>query len=503
MKKRQSGVLMHISSLPGKYGIGSFGQSAYDFVDFLVRTKQRYWQILPLGTTSYGDSPYQSFSAFAGNTYFIDFDILIEEGLLNEADVKGADFGDDPRKVDYAKIFDARRPIMEKAVARFLKADDLSDYESFVEQNAAWLEVFAEYMAIKEHFDNLAWTEWPDEAIRRRDAASLASYREKLADKLTYHRVSQYLFFKQWLRLKAYANEHHIEIVGDMPIYVAADSADVWAQPHFFKTDAVGKPTCVAGCPPDEFSETGQLWGNPIYDWEAMDKDGYAWWIERLRESFKIYDIVRIDHFRGFESYWEVPAGSETSASGKWVKGPDYKLFAAVKEALGDLNIIAEDLGFMTDEVIELRERTGFPGMKILQFAFNPDDESIDSPHLAPNNSVMYTGTHDNNTVLGWYKDEIDDATRQYMAQYTNRKEYETVPHAMLRTIFASVSFMAIATMQDLLELDSAARMNYPSTIGGNWTWRMTAEELNPIVEGELYSLTKTYRRMNTDLINK
>lgn len=503
MKKRQSGVLMHISSLPGKYGIGSFGQSAYDFVDFLVRTKQRYWQILPLGTTSYGDSPYQSFSAFAGNTYFIDFDILIEEGLLNEADVKGADFGDDPRKVDYAKIFDARRPIMGKAVARFLKADDLSDYESFVEQNAAWLEVFAEYMAIKEHFDNLAWTEWPDEAIRRRDAASLASYREKLADKLTYHRVTQYLFFKQWLRLKAYANEHHIEIVGDMPIYVAADSADVWAQPHFFKTDAVGKPTCVAGCPPDEFSETGQLWGNPIYDWEAMDKDGYAWWIERLRESFKIYDIVRIDHFRGFESYWEVPAGSETSASGKWVKGPDYKLFAAVKEALGDLNIIAEDLGFMTDEVIELRERTGFPGMKILQFAFNPDDESIDSPHLAPNNSVMYTGTHDNNTVLGWYKDEIDDATRQYMAQYTNRKEYETVPHAMLRTIFASVSFMAIATMQDLLELDSAARMNYPSTIGGNWTWRMTAEELNPIVEGELYSLTKTYRRMNTDLINK
>ena len=503
MKKRQSGVLMHISSLPGKYGIGSFGQSAYDFVDFLVRTKQRYWQILPLGTTSYGDSPYQSFSAFAGNTYFIDFDILIEEGLLNEADVKGAEFGDDPRKVDYAKIFDARRPIMEKAVARFLKAEDLSDYESFVEENAAWLEVFAEYMAIKEHFDNLAWTEWPDEAIRRREAASLASYREKLADKLTYHRVTQYLFFKQWLRLKAYANEHHIEIVGDMPIYVAADSADVWAQPHFFKTDAVGKPTCVAGCPPDEFSETGQLWGNPIYDWEAMDKDGYAWWIERLRESFKIYDIVRIDHFRGFESYWEVPADSETSATGKWVKGPDYKLFAAVKEALGDLNIIAEDLGFMTDEVIELRERTGFPGMKILQFAFNPDDESIDSPHLAPNNSVMYTGTHDNNTVLGWYKDEIDDATRQYMAQYTNRKEYETVPHAMLRTIFASVSFMAIATMQDLLELDGAARMNYPSTIGGNWTWRMTAEELNPIVEGELYSLTKTYRRMNTDLINK
>ena len=502
MKKRQSGVLMHISSLPGKYGIGSFGQAAYDFVDFLVRTKQRYWQILPLGTTSYGDSPYQSFSAFAGNTHFIDFDLLIEQGLLDASDVEGIDFGQDPTEVDYAKIFEQRRPLLEKAVQAFIKTGDWDDFSRFAEQNAAWLEVFAEYMAIKEHFDNLAWTEWPDEAIRRREAASLASYREKLADKLTYHRVTQYLFFKQWLKLKAYANEHHIEIVGDMPIYVAADSADVWAQPHFFKTDAVGKPTCVAGCPPDEFSETGQLWGNPIYDWEAMDKDGYAWWIERLRESFKIYDIVRIDHFRGFESYWEVPAGSETSASGKWVKGPDYKLFAAVKEALGDLNIIAEDLGFMTDEVIELRERTGFPGMKILQFAFNPDDESIDSPHLAPNNSVMYTGTHDNNTVLGWYKDEIDDATRQYMAQYTNRKEYETVPHAMLRTIFASVSYMAIATMQDLLELDGSARMNLPSTIGGNWAWRMTAEELNPIVEGQLYHLTKVYRRLNTDLLS-
>jgi len=500
MKARQSGVLMHISSLPGKYGIGSFGQSAYDFVDFLVRTKQRYWQILPLGTTSYGDSPYQSFSAFAGNTHFIDLDFLVDEGLLSEEDLHGINFGDNPREVDYAKIFEARRPLLEKAVARFLETGDVDSFYRFAEENAAWLEVFAEYMAIKEHFDNLAWTEWPDEAIRRREVDRLAHYRSELSDKLVYHRVTQYLFFKQWLQLKAYANKHHIEIVGDMPIYVAADSCDVWSQPHFFKTDEVGKPTCVAGCPPDEFSATGQLWGNPIYDWEAMDRDGYVWWIDRLRESFKIYDIVRIDHFRGFESYWEVPADSETSATGKWVKGPDYKLFAAVKEALGELNIIAEDLGFMTNEVIELRERTGFPGMKILQFAFNPNDESIDSPHLAPNNSVMYTGTHDNNTVLGWYRDEIDDPTREYMAQYTNRKEYETVPHAMLRTIFASVSFMAIATMQDLLELDGSARMNYPSTIGGNWAWRMTADELTPAIEEELYSLTKTYRRINKNL---
>lgn len=503
MKERQSGVLMHISSLPNKYGIGSFGQSAYDFVDFLVRTKQRYWQILPLGTTSYGDSPYQSFSAFAGNTHFIDFDLLVEAGLLEPADLAGVDFGSDEKSVDYAQVFYNRRPLLEKAVANFLAQGDLADFEAFVAENAAWLEVFAEYMAIKEHFDLLAWTEWPDEAIRTRQPESLAHYREKLADQLTYHRVSQYFFFKQWLALKAYANERHIEIVGDMPIYVAADSCEVWSQPHFFKTDEAGRPTAVAGCPPDEFSATGQLWGNPIYDWAAMDADGYSWWIERLRESFKIYDVVRIDHFRGFESYWEIPADSETAATGKWVKGPDYALFKAVKESLGDLNIIAEDLGFMTDEVIELRERTGFPGMKVTQFAFNPDDESIDSPHLAPNNSVMYTGTHDNNTVMGWYQDEIDDPTREYMARYTNRKEYETVPHAMLRTIFASVSYMAIATMQDLLELDGSARMNLPSTIGGNWSWRMTADQLTPEIEAELLSLTKIYRRQNPNLIEK
>lgn len=494
---------MHISSLPGAYGIGSFGQSAYDFVDFLVRTKQRYWQILPLGTTSYGDSPYQSFSAFAGNTHFIDLDVLVEQGLLETADLEGLDFGSNPEEVDYEKIYNVRRPLLEKAVKRFFEVGDVPAFSRFCEDNDAWLELFVEYMAVKEHFDNLAWTEWPEADIRTRQAEAVASYREQLEDKLTYHRVTQYLFFEQWLKLKAYANENHIEIVGDMPIYVSADSADMWAQPHFFKTDKLGRPTKVAGCPPDEFSETGQLWGNPIYDWDAMDRDGYSWWIDRLRESFKVYDIVRIDHFRGFESYWEIPADSDVASAGEWVKGPDYKLFAAVKEALGDLNIIAEDLGFMTDEVIELRERTGFPGMKILQFAFNPDDESIDSPHLAPANSVMYTGTHDNNTVLGWYRDEIDDPTREYMARYTNRKEYETVPHAMLRTVFSSVSFMAIATMQDLLELDGAARMNLPSTLGGNWAWRMTADQLTPAVEKELLDLTTIYRRQNRDLVEK
>ena len=491
---------MHISSLPGKYGIGSFGQSAYDFVDFLVRTKQRYWQILPLSPTSYGDSPYQSFSAFAGNTHFIDFDQLAEHGLITDEDLAGRDFGDNPTQVDYAKVYEERRPVLEAAVKRFLEWEDLSDYHRFLEENASWLDSFAEYMAIKEHFDNATWLDWPDEAIKAREPEALSKYREDLADQITYHRVTQYFFFDQWKELKAYANAEGIEIVGDMPIYVAADSAEMWTQGHYFKTDEEGRPYSIAGVPPDAFSADGQLWGNPIYDWDAMAADGYAWWIKRLEESFKIYDVVRIDHFRGFESFWEIPAGAETAATGKWSKGPGYALFAAVKEALGDLNIIAEDLGYMTEEVKAFREQTGFPGMKVIQFAFDPDHESIDAPHTASNNSVMYTGTHDNDTVMGWYKNEIEDKQREYMARYTNRKEYETVPHAMLRTIFASVSFMAIATMQDLLELGGEARMNLPGTIGGNWTWRMTENQMQPEVEATLSDLTKIYRRENTNL---
>ena len=475
MKKRQSGVLMHISSLPGKYGIGSFGQSAYDFVDFLVRTKQRYWQILPLGTTSYGDSPYQSFSAFAGNTYFIDFDILIEEGLLDEADVKGADFGDDPRKVDYAKIFDARRPIMEKAVARFLKADDLSDYESFVEQNAAWLEVFAEYMAIKEHFDNLAWTEWPDEAIRRRDAASLASYRENLADKLTYHRVTQYLFFKQWLKLKAYANEHHIEIVGDMPIYVAADSADVWAQPHFFKTDAVGKPTCVAGCPPDEFSETGQLWGNPIYDWEAMDKDGYAWWIERLRESFKIYDIVRIDHFRAFDTFWKIPASCPTAIDGEWIEAPGYEVIDTLNKELPGVNLVAEDLGELRPEVLELKDHYHLKGMRILLFSIDTKGKYARDISNDIENVIFYTGTHDNDTLMQWY-DGLTVAAKRKVREFLKKQGIKAgnIKDRLLTYVLKSKAEYAIIPLADIIGLGKEGHINTPGTVGSpNWEWHM------------------------------
>ena len=501
MKERQSGVLMHISSLPGKYGIGSFGKSAYDFVDFLVRTKQRYWQILPLGTTSYGDSPYQSFSAFAGNTHFIDFDRLIEEGLLTESELDGLDFGQDPRKVDYAKVFNNRRPVLEKAVKRFLERGDLAAYEKFVADNASWLEVFVEYMAIKEHFDLKAWTEWPDAAVRRREASSLATYREKLADRLTYHRVTQYLFFKQWLELKNYANEHHIEIVGDMPIYVAADSADVWAQPHFFKTDAVGKPTCVAGCPPDEFSETGQLWGNPLYRWEYHRQTGYEWWLKRLSHCFKLYDAVRIDHFRGFDQYYSIPYGAEDATRGHWEQGPGIDLFNRVRQVLGEKEVIAEDLGYVTDSVRKLVYDSGFPGMKVLEFAFDSRDSGCANdylPHNYPENSVAYTGTHDNETLAGWFDSitkEEQNMVRDYLCDHYTPKKY--LYKSLNSLVMRSKAALCVIPMQDYLGLDNHYRMNKPSTVGENWKWRLKKGELTDLLKEEIRGMTRRYGRLN------
>lgn len=498
MTKRQSGVLMHISSLPGKYGIGSFGKSAYDFVDFLVRSKQTYWQILPLGPTSYGDSPYQSFSAFAGNTHFLDFDQFVQEGLLTTEELAG-NWGEDATTVDYALIYERRRPILEKVVQRFLEKEDLSDYHRFVEEKAEWLEPFAEYMAIKESFDMKSWSNWTDEEIKRRHPEALANYREKLADKLEYHRVTQYLFDKQWKALKHYANERHIQIIGDMPIYVAEDSVEMWATPHYFKTDEVGNAACVAGCPPDGFSPLGQLWGNPIYNWRAMKLDGFTWWIKRLRASFELFDVVRIDHFRGFAGYWEIPAGATDATGGQWVKGLGYDLFEAVKNELGDLPIIAEDLGFMDDAVIELREATGFPGMKIVEFGFmGASPSSTDLPHYYPVNSVSYTGTHDNDTVLGWYNSASEEE-RDFCNRYLNRTD-EPISYAMLRSLYGSVSKMTIATMQDLLQLDTTARMNIPSTLGGNWVWRMQEGDITPEVESFLLEITKLYDRSNEQL---
>lgn len=499
MKERQSGVLMHISSLPSQYGIGSMGQAAYDFVDFLVRTKQRYWQILPLGPTSYGDSPYQSFSAFAGNTNFIDLDLLLEQGLLTSEDVEGVFFGDDPSRVDYAQLFKVRRPILERAVTRFKNRVVPVEYFVFLEEQKDWLDTFAEYMAIKEHFDLKSWTEWEDADIRLRKLDALDGYREFLVDRIDYHRVTQYFFFTQWYALKIYANERGIKFIGDIPIYVSIDSSDTWANTPFFKTDEEGCPSVVSGCPPDDFSKIGQLWGNPIYNWDKMQDDGFTWWVDRLRKSFEIYDLVRIDHFIGFASYWEIPVGEKTAINGYRVKAPGFDLFETIKDELGELSIIAEDLGSVTDEVIELREKTGFPGMKVLQFAFNPNGDSIEMPHNHCNNAVVYIGTHDNNTLKGWYEKETGQEERAFLDKYSNRRPNETVRQTMLRLLFSSVAFISVVTMQDLLDLDESARMNLPNTLGDNWVWRMTVDQLTPAIEEELLDYTETYRRVNKE----
>ena len=498
MKKRSSGILMHISSLHGSFGIGSMGKESYEFVDFLVSAGQKYWQILPLGHTSYGDSPYQCFSAFAGNPHFIDFEILRDEGLLEEEDYNDKNFGNDPERVDYGLIFELRNGILKKAYENFknknLKEYQEFKYKRFKEENKFWLEDYSSYMAIKEHFGLVSWQEW-DEDIKNREEKALKRYKEELKDEIEYYNFIQFIFFKQWNELKEYANYNGVEIIGDIPIYVAEDSADMWSNPKMFKVDENNTPKFVAGCPPDAFAVTGQLWGNPIYDWDAMDKNGYKWWILRMRESLKLYDMVRIDHFRGFESYWQVPYGDETAENGEWVKGPGIKLFSAIKDALGDVNIIAEDLGFMTDEVIEFRNETGFPGMKVLQFGFGGED-STDLPHNYVNNSVAYTGTHDNDTVLGWFKNNTSKKEIKKAKEYLSLNEEDGISFGFIRGIWRSVSFLSIATMQDLLGLGSEARMNIPSTLGGNWEWRIRSGQLTNDLAKKIYDLTKLYGRL-------
>lgn len=497
--ERLSGVLMHISSLPNRFGIGSFGKSAYDFVDFLKETKQSYWQILPLTTTSFGDSPYQSFSAFAGNTYFIDLQLLMDQGYLHENDLQGISFGENPKNVDYGLIFESRNRILKQAVNQFLNQADLSAYHAFVDDHQDWLVPFAEYMAIKASCQLKSWTEWPLD-IRSRQPQALDRYRQELKDEIIFHQVCQYFFYQQWLDLKKYANDNHIQIIGDMPIYVAGDSVEMWASSQYFKVDQEGLPTVVAGTPPDNFSKDGQYWGNPIYDWEYMKSVNYDWWVKRIKESLKLYDCVRIDHFRGFESFWEVPYGSPTSASGYWVKGPGYDLFKTIKEELGQVQIIAEDLGFMTDEVIAMREATGFPGMKILQFGFNGYSDSTDLPHHYSWNTVAYVGTHDNETALGWYQDSANDSQKAQLKAYLNASNDESPAQSLNRGIAMSVSRLAIYSMQDLLNLDNRARMNEPSTIGKNWKWRMEAGDITQAVKDNLLRLTEGYFRTNPNL---
>ncbi len=493
--RRQSGILMPISSIPSKYGIGGFSKEAYAFVDFLEAAGQKLWQILPLGPTSYGDSPYQSFSTFAGNPYYIDLEGLIGAGYLTEKECGAVDCGSDPSYVDYEKIWLTRFKLLRKAYERAKKAGlpQEQGYLDFIRDNESWLPDYALYMAVKSHFKYVSWVEW-DEDIRLRKPAALKKYRQELADEIGFYQFQQYFFAAQWKALKAYANEKGIRIVGDIPIYVAFDSADTWANPELFQLDEDNVPLGVAGCPPDVFCATGQLWGNPLYRWEYHRQTGYAWWISRIAYCFRLYDVVRIDHFRGFESYWFVPYGDDTAQYGHWVKGPGYDLFRALREALGDMDVIAEDLGFLTKEVIALVKKTGYPGMKILQFAFGDDADNAYLPHNYTQNSIVYTGTHDNETILGWYKG-TDAGTRRSVKRYLNIRGNREIPWHFIRAAFASVADTAVIPMQDYLELDNAARINTPSTLGGNWEWRMLPDAATPELAKRIRELVEIYGR--------
>ena len=495
---RNSGIIMHIASLPGNYGIGTFGKEAYKFADFLKSAGQKYWQILPLSPTSFGDSPYQSFSAFAGNPYFIDFDILEEKGYLKLKDYENENFGDNPEEVDYALIFKKKMHILRKAFLNFtssLSSDNRQDYEEFKKNNSFWLEDYSLYMAIKKEFNLKSWHEW-DEDIRLRKPCVVEKYKVELNEEIEFWNFIQFEFSLQWSKLKSYVNSLGIEIIGDIPIYVSEDSADVWSNPNAFLMDKQTlKPIKVSGCPPDIFSKTGQLWGNPIYDWDYMDKNNYKWWIYRIRESLKIYDWLRIDHFKGFESYYSIPYGEDTAKNGKWIKGPGIKLFNAIRKELGDVNIIAEDLGALTEETIKLRDDNKFPGMKILTFAFDSDYDNSFLPHNYEKNFIAYTGTHDNDTVRGWLETTAPKDQVKKAINYLKLNKEEGYNWGIIRGVWSSVANVSIAQMQDFLNLGNEARFNMPSTIGCNWKWRVKEDAFTKNIAKRIYEITEVYGR--------
>lgn len=493
---RKSGILLPVSSIPSPYGIGTFSAQAYEFVDFLDKAGQKLWQILPLGPTGYGDSPYQSFSTFAGNPYYIDLTDLIKRGYLTKEECDRADFGDDEEYIDYEKIYNARFAVLRRAYARAVEAglEKSAEYLEFVKRSGDWLEDYALYMAVKNSFGSVCWIEW-DEDIRLREPESMERCRREYAEEIGFYKFQQYLFARQWGALKAYANGKGIQIVGDIPIYVAFDSADTWAHPELFQLDENKNPTGVAGCPPDAFSATGQLWGNPLYEWEYHKKTGYEWWLRRIEYCYEWYDVLRIDHFRGFDEYWSVPYGDKTAENGRWEKGPGYELFRAVMEKLGRRQVIAEDLGFLTDSVISLVAKTGYPGMKVLQFAFDSREESDYLPHNYERNCVVYTGTHDNDTTLGWYH-SIPARDRKFADRYLDIREKKDVQWEFIRAAFGSVADTAIIPMQDYLGLGSEARTNIPSTLGINWKWRMKDGDCTEELAERIRSMTKLYGRL-------
>ncbi len=490
---RKSGILMPIFSLPSPYGVGTLGKSAKEFVDFLHNGKQSLWQILPIGTTTFGDSPYQSFSSFAGNPYFIDLDALVEDKLLTKKEIESFDFGDDIERVDYEKLYNNRYKVLKLAFKRF-NTDD--EYKSFEAKNSRWLEDYALFMALKSANDGAPWYKW-DTPLKERDAKAIRIAKAELDDDIAFHKFLQFIFNKQWTTLKNYANKKQIQIIGDIPIYVALDSADVWSAPQQFQLDSDYTPRAVAGVPPDIFSEDGQVWGNPLYNWDYMKTTGYSWWNQYLGHALTRYDIVRIDHFRGFESYFSIPYGDKTAKGGKWVKGPDTDLFDSFKAEFGDnLPIIAEDLGVITPAVCKMLSATGFPGMKVLQFAFDSDSSNTFLPHNITKNSVVYTGTHDNDTIIGWLKNS-DVEIVKWAKDYFNYQSDNGFNWAMIKAAMGSVADTCIIPMADLLGLDSSGRINTPSTLGDNWSWRIKRECINPWLSNILKENTELYGRQN------
>lgn len=507
---RRSGILMPIFSIPSKYGIGCMSKEAYDFIDFLKESGQSIWQILPTTPTSYGDSPYQSFSAFAGNPYFIDLEEFIKEGLLTEEACSAGDATEHISYINYEKLYHQRFKLLKRAYEN-AKLEDDKAFKSFKKENEKWLEDYALFMAIKDALGGMSWQEWPT-AIKMRKEEAMSAYKKDLHEEITYYMFLQYHFAKQWTKLKAYANKQGVKIIGDIPIYVAADSADTWANPHLFQFDEACQPYAVAGCPPDDFAVTGQLWGNPLYNWPVHHQEGYKWWCERILQCEKMFDGVRIDHFRGFDEYYAIPATDKTAENGVWEKGPGYALFEELNKHITHLEIIAEDLGYLTDSVRELVARTGYAGMKILEFGFEGLDDSEYLPHNYDKNTVVYTGTHDNETVIGWLQ-RLNTKQRQYVLDYCNRhyeveqvkgeeviKDWEhmikDVHFDVIHLGMISPSKTCIIPIQDYLGCDNTARMNIPSTLGNNWKWRVRKEDLSPALAQKIYKMTKVASRL-------
>ncbi len=492
---RAGGILLPIFSLPSKYGIGCFSKEALQFVDQLIQAGQRYWQILPLGPTGYGDSPYQSFSTYAGNPYFIDPETLITQGLLTREECESCDWGGSESYVDYEKLYQSRSPLLRKAFERF-QPETEDAYWNFQRENGFWLEDFTLFMAIKDQQGGKCWSDWPTE-LRDRHPAALQKAREELEDTINFYRFLQFLFYQQWNVVKKYANENGIKIIGDLPIYVAFDSADTWANPLLFQFDENNTPLAVAGCPPDYFSPDGQLWGNPLYSWEYHRSSEYSWWMQRMAHSFRLYDVVRIDHFRGFDEYYSVPYGDKVARNGHWEKGPGIEFFHAIAKNLGDLDIIAEDLGFLTESVRQLLRDSGFPGMKVLQFAFDDTQDSIYLPHKYSYHTVVYTGTHDNDTTKGWLE-TANPQDRVFAMDYMNDSgtDLDETVWNVIRLAVASVADLAVVPIQDYLCLGSEARINTPSTQGNNWKWRLKSGQFSYQILEKIRALSHLYGRI-------